>query len=110
MKNENIGPVAEALPPADLKRMREAMGLSQAELSNAIGLGPNGDKVIRDAEAGERAGKSFALTPLAANCVRYLYAIRMIEGFAVACRIMEIEAEVQRALPDFMRKFPGGMK
>ena len=63
------------IKPDDLRRMREQMELSQAELAEAIGLGQNGERVIRAAEEGRRGGRPFTLTPLAANCVRYLYGL-----------------------------------
>lgn len=65
----------ETITPDDLRRMREEMELSQAELADAIGLAQNGAKVIRDAEKGKRGSVEFGLTPLAARCVRYLYAL-----------------------------------
>lgn len=58
--------------PNILRKMREDMGISQYELAAALRLGPNGPKVIRDWETGERSGRPFTPTPLAWHAFRCL--------------------------------------
>ncbi len=58
--------------PADLRRLREEIGLSQKELAAELGFKKNGHNVIRDWEAGERDGEPFAPSWLAWRCFRLL--------------------------------------
>ena len=65
-------PNLENPTPADLRRAREWLGLSQPELSDELGFKEGGAGVIRAWEKGERFGKSFSPTPLALNALRFM--------------------------------------
>jgi len=58
--------------PANLRKMRESLGLSQTELADALGFGVNGPRTIRAWESGERDGKPFHPTPTALAAFKYL--------------------------------------
>lgn len=58
--------------PSALREMRENLGLSQAELAEALGFASGGERTIRSWEKGERDGKPFEPTGLAWAAFRYL--------------------------------------
>lgn len=104
---------ADRIPsPDELRKMREAMGLSQPELAEALGFGPiNGPDIIRAWEAGERSGKTF--TPKLPT----LLAMRYLEAMHNVITTIDAEADddeawdrlsaaihaMRRAIPEFMR-------
>lgn len=58
--------------PAALRRIREGLGLSQAELAEELGFGRHGEHVVRFWESGSRYGKPYAPTPLAWRALRFM--------------------------------------
>lgn len=86
----------------ELRLIREAMGLSQEELGMAMGLAKgSGARLIRRAEADD-----IDLSPMAAQCVRYLYALHLIrrasDGLKPSGPLADIE-DALCVLPEFMR-------
>jgi DNA (cytosine-5)-methyltransferase 1 len=41
------------MTPADLKSARKSLGLTQTQMADALGLGPNGRRTVRRWESGE---------------------------------------------------------
>ena len=96
----------EALPkdtpgPEALKDIRLKLGLSQRQLAEALGFGPNGPDMVRWWEAGYRAGAPFTPTGPAWAAFRYLATL------VCAYRGMDQEspeaAKLARLLPECLR-------
>jgi len=94
-------PAASIPSCGDLRRMREDLGLSQSELSGALGFGPNGAKTIRDWEHGRRDGAVFKPTPTAWTAFRYLNTLVVI--YRQLAPTEPLSAIVCLALPEVLR-------
>lgn len=82
----------ECPPPKGLLALREAMGLSQAELAWGLALAKNGERLVRRWEEDE----SFRPTPLAWHAMRFL-AIILI---SLDKKPDELVPWVRRQMPD----------
>lgn len=61
--------------PADIKKAREALGLSVREFELAIGYDADG-RITQALEAGTRNGKAFIMTGSALKALQYLIALK----------------------------------
>jgi hypothetical protein len=98
--------VMEALPTivplsGELRRMREGLGLSQSELSDALGFGPNGAKTIRDWEHGRRGGEPFKPTGVAWTAFRYL--VFLVSVYREMSPTDPLAADIRRVLPSTLQ-------
>ena len=90
-------PPFECPAPAELRAIREWLGLSQSEFAEELGFRENGADVVRGWEIGERFGKPFSPTPLAWRAIRYMV-------LAVSLSRLEIgPATLRDALPERLR-------
>lgn len=59
------------MSPEDFKAARLALGLTQQQLADEWGLGPEGRRTVRRWETGERA-----MNPLAVYCIKLMLEMR----------------------------------
>lgn len=93
-------------PPDELRRIREGLGLSQAEFAAALGFGPNGARTVRQWEQDQ----GFKPTGLAWAAIRYLFALwRCHQNYEEADDVptgdtaIDMSRLIADALPEVMR-------
>lgn len=91
-----------AIPaPGELRRAREEIGISQQELSSALGFGPNGARTIRSWEDGWRDGEVFKPTATAWAAFRYL--IALVAAYRRLHPADPVRLLLEPALPDVLK-------
>lgn len=86
--------ITSAIPTGpELRQIREHLGLSQNELSDALGFGSRGARTIRNWEQ----DPTFRPTPLAWCALRYL--LTVVEIYKEMDRESPAHAKISRLLP-----------
>lgn len=86
--------------PAELRQVRESLGMSQPELAEALGFS-DGARTVRAWEAGERDGQAFKPSGTALQAFRFLIAIQKVR---TGCKTSRFAYSIlSRAVPEFAR-------